>query len=131
MPNGPVPERFHGILESTVVGHLATVGSDGRPQVNPVWFLWDGVHLLLSVRADTVKYRNLRRDPRLAISIADQMNPGHYLELRGEVAAFEEFRTLEFVDQLSMKYAGKPMARSEEGRDRYKLTVRVESWTGQ
>jgi hypothetical protein len=38
MPNAPVPDRFHDLLESAALGHLATVDGDGRPEVNPVWF---------------------------------------------------------------------------------------------
>ncbi|MCC6314867.1 MAG: pyridoxamine 5'-phosphate oxidase family protein, partial [Thermomicrobiales bacterium] len=39
MPRGPVPERYRDILESIALGHLATIDADGRPQVNPVWFI--------------------------------------------------------------------------------------------
>ena len=42
MPAGQVPARYFDILESTTLGHLATVNAEGRPEVNPVWFLWDG-----------------------------------------------------------------------------------------
>ena len=38
MSKGAVPERYRDILDSTGFGHLATIGPDGRPQVNPVWF---------------------------------------------------------------------------------------------
>lgn len=131
MPRGPVPKQFHDILESTTLGHLATIGKDGRPQVNPVWFLWDGEHLLLGVKAETVKYRNLRRDPRLAVSCLDPNDAHHYVELRGEVTEFELYRDLTFVNQLARKYTGKDMDAAEDGKERYKLTVRVDSWTGQ
>ena len=131
MPRGPVPESYHSILTSTTLGHLATIGGDGGPQVNPVWFLWDGEQVLLSVKSDTVKYRNLRRDPRLAISFLDPQNPLHYVELRGEVASFELYRDLTFVNRLARKYTGRDMNPREEGKERFKLTVRVDSWTGQ
>ena len=131
MPKGPIPVDYHDILESTTLAHLATIGQDGRPQVNPVWFLWDGRQVLLSVKADTVKYRNLRRNPHLAISLADARNPMRYLELRGEVAEFELYRDLTFVNLLARKYTGRDMDPREHGKERYKVTVRVESWTGQ
>lgn len=131
MPKGPVPANYQDILESTTLGHLATLGSDGRPQVNPVWFLWVGEHVLLSVKATTVKYRNLRRDPRLAISFADPSNPMRYIELRGEVEAFELYRDLTFVNRLARKYTGADMDPREHGKERYKLTIRVDSWTAQ
>ncbi len=39
MPHPPIPARFTPILESTTLGHLATIDPDGLPQVNPVRFL--------------------------------------------------------------------------------------------
>lgn len=131
MPKPPVPERFRALLESTNLGHLATIGDEGLPQVNPVWFLWDGVHILLSVKPETVKYRNLRRDPHLAISILDATNTGHYVELRGEVIEFKLYETLEFVNQLAHKYTGADFTNGHNGEERYRLTIQINFWTGQ
>jgi PPOX class probable F420-dependent enzyme len=131
MPKGPVPDRYKDILESTTLGHLATVDEHGSPQVNPVWFLWDGEHVLLSVRAETTKLRNLRRDPRLAISFPDPARPNRYVELRGRVVAFELYEDLTFVNELARKYTGADYDRGRPGEHRYKLTVQVDSWTGQ
>ena len=131
MPKGRVPDRYHDILASTTLGHLATVDGEGRPQVNPVWFLWDGEHVLLSVRAATQKYRNLRRDPHVAISLSDPARPERYVELRGEVIAFELYEDLTFVNQLARKYTGDDYRRGHAGEHRYKVTIRVDAWTGQ
>jgi PPOX class probable F420-dependent enzyme len=131
MPNGQVPVQFHDILESTTLGHLATVDEHGRPQVNPVWFLWDGEHVLLSIRPVTRKYRNLRHDPRLAISFLDLAQPQRYVEIRGEVVEWQLFTDLTFVNQLARKYTGADYTRGFPGEERYKVTIRVDSWTGQ
>ncbi len=131
MPKGPVPEQFHAILESRALGHLATLDGQGRPQVNPVWFLWDGEHVLVSIRPETRKYKNLRNDPRLAMSFLDPINPMHYVEIRGEVAEWELYTTLDFVNQLSHKYTGADFTHGHAGQERYKATIRVDSWTGQ
>jgi PPOX class probable F420-dependent enzyme len=131
MPKAPVPDRYHDLLESTQLGHLATVDEHGRPQVNPVWFIRDGEHILLSIRPETKKYRNLRRTPYLALSILDPSNPQRYLELRGEVAEWELYRDLTFVNQLARKYTGADYTRGVVGEERYKATVRIDSWTGQ
>src|SRR5262245_22916243 len=131
MPRGRIPDRFADILESTTLGHLATVEEQGRPQVNPVWFLWDGEHVLLSVKPGTKKYRNLRRDPHVAISFLDPARPEHYVELRGEVIAFELYEDLTFVNLLARKYTGADFQHGYPGEHRYKLTIRVDAWTGQ
>lgn len=131
MPKGSVPVAFHDLLTSRSLGHLATVDARGRPEVNPVWFLWDGDHLLLSVRAETRKYHNLRRDPHLAISILDQAQPQRYLEIRGEVIRFDLYLDLTFVNLLARKYTGDDYKLGFAGQERYKLTILVNSWTGQ
>lgn len=98
MPRGSVPVQFQYILESTTLGHLATLDEQGKPQVNPVWFLWDDEHILLSVKAETVKYRNVRRNPRMAMSFLDPGDSHHYVEVRGEVGEITLYRDLTFVN---------------------------------
>lgn len=131
MPKGAVPERYRDILASTALGHLATIGSGGRPQVNPVWFLSDGEFVYLSVKPETVKYRNLRGNPVVAMSVVDLARPDRYVEVRGEVVAFELFETLTWVNQLARKYTGASFTGGVGGEPRYKVTIRVDAWTGQ
>ena len=131
MPTGQVPEKYRDILESTTLGHLATVDEQGRPQVNPMWFLWDGERILLSVKANTRKYRTLRHDPHIAMSFTDLQEPERYVEIRGAVVDFELYEDLTFVNQLARKYTGADFQHGYPGEHRYKLTIRVDGWTGQ
>lgn len=131
MPQGQVPQTYMDLLESVALGHLATVDAFGRPQVNPVWFLWDGEHVLVGVLGNAKKLENARRNPHVALSIVDPANPGRYLEVRGEVVRLELHRDLAFFNQLARKYTGADTAESVNGPARYKLTIRVESWTAQ
>ena len=131
MPTGEVPERYRDILESTALGHLATIGSDGRPQVNPVWFLSDGRSVYLSVKPETAKYRNLRATPAVAMSVVDLVRPDRYVEIRGEVVAFELFETLVWVNELARKYTGGDFTGGTDGEPRYKVVIRIDAWTGQ
>ena len=97
------------------------------------WFLWDsaGEHVLLSVKPETNKYRNLRANPNVAMSVSDPTRPDRYLEIRGSVIELEPFDTLAWVNQLARKYTGADFAPGADGEHRYKVTIRVESWTGQ
>jgi PPOX class probable F420-dependent enzyme len=131
MPTEPVPAHYPDILESTVLGHLATTDASGRPEVNPVWFNRDGEHVQVSVTGATRKYRNLQRDPRVAISFQDPHDPERYLEIRGEVTEFVLYQTLDFVNELARKYTGEDFKYGYAGQERYKLVIRVESWTAQ
>jgi PPOX class probable F420-dependent enzyme len=105
-----IPEQYRDLLNSTALAHVATVGPQGEPQNNPVWFGWDGTHLRFSQTKGRQKYRNLQRDPRVALSIVDPTNPYRYLEIRGRVARIEEDPNLDFINSMAKKYMG---------RDRY------------
>lgn len=129
MPTGPLPATYMDLLERPLLGHLATVDAAGHPQVNPVWFLFDGQRLLLSIKGGTSKLRNLRNNHWMALSIVDPDRPFRYLELRGRVILFELFKTLTFVNQLSQKYTGGDFTDGHAGEERYKVVISIESWT--
>lgn len=101
-----IPEKFRDILDSTAVAHVATIGPHGEPQSNPVWFGWDGTHLLFSQIKTRQKYRNVRHDPRIAISITDLNNASRYLEIRGKVVRIDEDTDRRFVNSMAKKYLG-------------------------
>ncbi len=85
-----IPEQSLELLQSTALAYMATIGPKGEPQVSAVWFTWDGAHLLFALNKGRQKYRNLLREPRVAIAIADPANPYHALEIRGTVARIDE-----------------------------------------
>ncbi len=99
--------------------------------LNHVWFLWDGQFVYLSVKPEAAKYRNLRSNSAVAISVGDLARPDRYVEVRGEVVGFELFDTLAWVNQLARKYTGADFTGGTDGEHRYKVTIRVDSWTGQ
>jgi PPOX class probable F420-dependent enzyme len=76
-------EASQFLLAGTRTANLATVQSDGQPHVVPVWFTLDGDELILSTPSTSVKGRNLRRDPRVALSIDDQAPPFAFVSIRG------------------------------------------------
>ncbi len=100
------PENYSDLLSSTALAHVATIGPEGEPQNNPVWFDWDGQHVKYSQTKTRQKYRNLNRDPRIALSIVDPENPYRYLEVRGEVTRIEEDPDLDFINSMAKKYLG-------------------------
>lgn len=114
-----IPEQYHDLLASTALAHIATIGPNGEPQVTPVWFGWDGEHVRFSQTSTRQKLRNLRRDPRIALSIVDPANPLRYLEIRGRVVAVEPDPELAFINRMAQKYLGReryPWHRSGDER---------------
>ena len=101
-----IPSGYDDLLESKALAHIATIGPHGEPQVNPVWFDWDGEHVRFSQTKTRQKYHNLQRDPRIALSIVDPQNPYRYLEVRGRVVGIEEDPDRAFINAMAKKYLG-------------------------
>src|SRR5829696_1568551 len=100
-----IPASHLDLLASTALANVATIGPDGAPQVNPIWFDWDGTNLRFGQITTRQKVRNLRRDPRIAVAIVDLANPTRYLEIRG-VARLMPDPEAELTDRLAKKYLG-------------------------
>jgi PPOX class probable F420-dependent enzyme len=64
-----LPEAARELIESDVVAHVVTIDEDGGPHVTAAWVGLDGEELVIATLPDQRKLRNLRRDPRVAISI--------------------------------------------------------------
>lgn len=105
-----VPERYHDLLkdETRAFLFLATVMQDGSPQLTPVWFDSDGVHILVNTAEGRVKDRNMRSRPGVAMCIVDPKNSYRYLQIRGRVVERIYEGADEHIDSLNHKYRGEP-----------------------
>jgi hypothetical protein len=65
------------------------------------------------------------------MSISDVSRPDRYVEIRGTVVELELFDNLSWVNQLARKYTGADFTQGADGEHRYKVTIRIESWTAQ
>lgn len=125
-----IPQKEMGILESKGFAHLATIGPHQEPQSNPVWFDWDGTYLKVSQTKTRQKYRNVQRDPHVALSITDPNNPYHYLEVRGKVVRVEEDTNNRFINSLAKKYMNvDTYPYSQPGEERIVLYIQPEHTT--
>lgn len=103
------------VLDGTSIAHLATVLPDGSPHTVPVYVGAHGDRIVFLTGPGTVKARNLRRDPRMALSIAPVDNPFEPVVVRGQVVEWIEGDTAwAIIDQLATKYTGAPYPRDEE-----------------
>jgi PPOX class probable F420-dependent enzyme len=103
-----IPASHADLLGSKpAFGHLATLNSDGSPQVTPVWVDFDGTNILFNTAKGRVKTKNLEREPRVAISIIDPDNPYRYLGIQGRVTGMTESGADAHIDKMAKKYIGK------------------------
>lgn len=103
---GEIPAQFRDLLQKTIFADLATVMPDGSPQVTPVWFDVDGEYIRVNSAKGRRKDRNMRRDPRVALSLIDPGNPYRHLAVRGKVIEITEKGADAHIDALAKKYLG-------------------------
>jgi PPOX class probable F420-dependent enzyme len=105
-----LPDSAREVIRSGALGHLVTIGREGRPQVTCVWVAVDGddlltAHLIPGMR----KLENVRRDPRVAVSFegSEVRPPGlrEYVVVHGR-ATIEEGGAPELLQQLAHVYLG-------------------------
>ncbi|GAA3868155.1 PPOX class F420-dependent oxidoreductase [Saccharothrix violaceirubra] len=100
------------VLDGTPIAHLATTLPDGSPHAVPVWI---GVHddrIVFLTGPTSRKARNLRRDPRLALSVAPADNPFEPVVVRGRVVEWLDGEAgWAIVDRIAEKYIGGPYSR--------------------
>jgi PPOX class probable F420-dependent enzyme len=119
-----IPDSHLDLFKKKAFAHLATLMPDGRPQVTPVWVDYDGRYVVINTAEGRQKDKNMQRDGRVALSIADPDNPYRYLEVRGRVAERTRNGADESIDALAKKYLGQdkyPYRQAGEVRVIYKI----------
>lgn len=119
-----IPETFLDLFQKQAFANLGTIMSDGSPQVTPVWVDYDGKYVRFNSALGRVKDGNVRRDPRVSLSILDPDNPYRYLAIRGRVVEITQKGADEHINRLSQKYLGKaeyPYRQPGEVRVLYKI----------
>ena len=103
------------VLDGTSIAHLATVLPDGAPHATPIFIGAHGDRIVFFTGPGMRKARNLRRDPRVALSIAPAENPFEPVVIRGRVVEWiEGDAAWAIIDQLAMKYTGETYPRDQE-----------------
>ena len=106
---GLLPESARRVLESAAPAHLVTLEADGRPQVSLVWVGLDGEEIVAGHLAEYRKVRNMRRDPRVALTVQagtrNAMGFDEYLTVHG-TARITEGGAPELLQRLAHVYLG-------------------------
>lgn len=115
-------------LEGKNFAFLATTNNDGSAQVTPVWVDTDGEYVLVNTAVGRVKHTNVRRDPRVGLSLLDHENPYKRVSLNGRV--IEEVvgrRAEDHIDRLAKKYRGDAKyKKSNPDEERIIFKIRVD-----
>jgi len=124
MPITLSPE-VKNLIDRPNFAHLATLMPDGSPNATPVWIGSEGENIVICTGETSLKGKNTRRDPRVALSIVDFTNPYEEVQIRGRVIERRPDPDLKIMDPISHKYTGKPFPVRDPG-GRVALIVEVE-----
>ncbi len=118
--------KARALIERPVLASLATLFADDSPQITPLWIDLDGNDVVFNTTQHRVKARNMRRDPRVAVSVIDPEDPYNVVVLRGTVVEMTTDGADAHIDQLAHKYLGTDFPGHSEGQVRIIVRVRTD-----
>ena len=109
-----IPERLRALLDASstdgsappAFAHLTTIDADGFPQASAMWIMRDGDRIVFNTAEGRRKWHNMRRDPRVAISISDPDDQYLNFSIQGTVVEMRTADGVEVIDALARKYLG-------------------------
>lgn len=100
--------RIRKLFEDKNFVFLSSLMKDGSPHVTPTWVDIENGNILINTAIGRIKQKNISRDPRVALAIADQNNPYDMVTIRGKVIEqISGDSAEEHIDKLAKKYIGK------------------------
>jgi len=124
MADVTIPEKYRDLFNKRAFASLATRMPNDEVQVTPVWVDVDNGTVLFNSARGRVKDQNVRRDPRVTLTLMDPDNPYRYMEIRGRVVDYTEQGADQHIDKLAKKYLGVdkyPYAKPGEVRVLYRV----------
>ena len=104
-------EKAHAFLNEKHFAVLATINSNGPPQLTTMWYLLEGDTIVMNTKAGRIKERNMRRDPRIAICVEDGYN---YVTISGTVELIDDPEIAQRdIYRLAVRYDGEEAARQK------------------
>jgi PPOX class probable F420-dependent enzyme len=127
-----LPDAWKAVLQKPVFVHLSTLMPDGSAHASPVWVDVEGDSIVINSAEGRVKDKNMRRDPRVAVSVVHPDNPYQHLTVRGRVAEITKEGADDHIDRMAKKYLGKdtyPFRKPGEVRVIYRIEPQTVSAT--
>ena len=103
-----LPEKICELIDDKNIAHFATLNKDGSPHVAPVWIDRDGDTIIVNTTSTRLKYKNVKNDKRVSLSITDYKDPYIWASIIGEVVELSDSEAETHIDKMSQKYLGIP-----------------------
>ena len=121
----PIPHDVRQLLDAPNYVHLSTLRADGSPRNWVVWVGLEDDHILVCTSDAIWKAKDMRRHPRVAMSVTDMANPYHMAALQGRVVEVRPDEDCRYMDPISFKYTSKSFP--GRGPDRVCFVIAVEN----
>lgn len=119
-----ITDELLTVLRAPSTCYLATLMPDGAPQLTQTWVDTDGAHVLINTVATHQKVANVRRDPRVALTISSPDRPSRYHEIRGRVVEVDTTSAVEHIEALARRYTDGPY-QWYGGRDQVRVVLKI------
>ena len=120
----PIPEEVRELLQAPNYVHLSTLRADGSPRNWVVWVGLEDEHILVCTSGAIPKAKDMRRDPRVGMSVTDSANPYRMAAIQGRAIEIRPDDGCRYMDPISVKYTGAPFP--SRGPDRVCFVIAVE-----
>jgi PPOX class probable F420-dependent enzyme len=120
----PIPPDVRALLEGPNYVHLSTLRADGSPRNWVVWVGVEGDNILVCTSDSIWKAKDMRRDPRVSMSVTDVENPYRMATIQGRVVEVRNDEDCRYMDPISNKYTGRPFP--SRGPQRVCFVIAVE-----
>jgi PPOX class probable F420-dependent enzyme len=123
-PPRPLPAAVRDLLDAPNYVHLSTLRADGTPRNWVVWVGLEGERLLVCTTSFSWKAKDMRRDPRVGLSVVDLENPYRMATLQGRVVEERPDEGCRYMDPISLKYTNAPFP--SRGPDRLCFVIEID-----
>jgi PPOX class probable F420-dependent enzyme len=103
-----LPDEVRRLLAAPNYAHLSTLRADGSPRNHVVWVGLEGEHILVCTSDFTWKAKDMRSNPRVALSVVDYENPYRMAAIQGTVIEVRPDHDCRYMDQIAIKYTSRP-----------------------
>ncbi len=102
-----LPEDLKAVIDARNFAHLVTLDPDGTPQASAMWIMRESDQIVFNTAQGRRKWRNMNRDPRVAVSISPADKPYENWSIQGQVAEMRTSDGVAVIDRLAQKYIGR------------------------
>ena len=120
------PDKYLDLFQKKTFGAFTTLMPDGSPQTTPVWVDYQNGEIWVNSAVGRQKDKDVRREPRVALSIQDPDNPYRYVGVVGHVREITQDGADAHIDRMAKKYLDKdkyPFRQPGEQRVIYKIAI--------